>query len=147
MNPQGEAFDPEEDEPVLEVAWPYIQVQRSRKLLTTINPATDQQPCPIPVALPPHPSGSRTLEAHQQLPPDAYFQPKSPSEKPVWRCGIKHPMGYYYNARDCNYHGENGVRFLHRGSVSDAVGRISSVWPWSINSVRWTISVRWTSSA
>ncbi|OQO15112.1 Serine/threonine-protein phosphatase 2A 56 kDa regulatory subunit delta isoform [Cryoendolithus antarcticus] len=26
MNPQGEAFDPEEDEPVLEVAWPHIQV-------------------------------------------------------------------------------------------------------------------------
>jgi hypothetical protein len=48
MNPQGEAFDPEEDEPVLEVAWPYIQVQRSRKLLTTINPTTDQQPLPAP---------------------------------------------------------------------------------------------------
>jgi hypothetical protein len=56
------------------------------------NPTADQQP------LPPHPSGSSTLEAHQKLPPDAYFQPKSPSEKPVWRCGIKHPMGYYYNA-------------------------------------------------
>lgn len=26
MNPQGETFDPEEDEPVLEVAWPHIQV-------------------------------------------------------------------------------------------------------------------------
>ncbi|POS73125.1 protein phosphatase 2A regulatory B subunit [Diaporthe helianthi] len=26
MNPSGEAFDPEEDEPVLEVAWPHIQV-------------------------------------------------------------------------------------------------------------------------
>jgi hypothetical protein len=26
MTPQGEAFDPEEDEPVLEVAWPHIQV-------------------------------------------------------------------------------------------------------------------------
>ncbi|OJJ48998.1 hypothetical protein ASPZODRAFT_139951 [Penicilliopsis zonata CBS 506.65] len=26
MAPQGEAFDPEEDEPVLEVAWPHIQV-------------------------------------------------------------------------------------------------------------------------
>ncbi|KAK7731711.1 serine/threonine-protein phosphatase 2A 56 kDa regulatory subunit delta isoform [Cytospora paraplurivora] len=26
MNPTGEAFDPEEDEPVLEVAWPHIQV-------------------------------------------------------------------------------------------------------------------------
>ncbi|KFH43656.1 Serine/threonine-protein phosphatase 2A 56 kDa regulatory subunit delta isoform-like protein [Hapsidospora chrysogenum ATCC 11550] len=26
MNPQGEAYDPEEDEPVLEVAWPHIQV-------------------------------------------------------------------------------------------------------------------------
>lgn len=26
MNPQGEAYDPEEDEPVLEIAWPHIQV-------------------------------------------------------------------------------------------------------------------------
>ena len=26
MNPQGEAFDPEEDEPILEIAWPHIQV-------------------------------------------------------------------------------------------------------------------------
>ena len=26
VNPQGEAYDPEEDEPVLEVAWPHIQV-------------------------------------------------------------------------------------------------------------------------
>ena len=26
VNPQGEAFDPEEDEPILEVAWPHIQV-------------------------------------------------------------------------------------------------------------------------
>ncbi|KHJ36469.1 putative serine threonine-protein phosphatase 2a [Erysiphe necator] len=26
MNPQGEIFDPEEDEPVLEVSWPHIQV-------------------------------------------------------------------------------------------------------------------------
>jgi hypothetical protein len=26
VTPQGEAFDPEEDEPVLEVAWPHIQV-------------------------------------------------------------------------------------------------------------------------
>lgn len=26
INPSGEAFDPEEDEPVLEVAWPHIQV-------------------------------------------------------------------------------------------------------------------------
>ncbi|OJD26838.1 hypothetical protein ACJ73_01773 [Blastomyces percursus] len=26
VNPQGDAFDPEEDEPVLEVAWPHIQV-------------------------------------------------------------------------------------------------------------------------
>lgn len=26
VSPQGEAFDPEEDEPVLEVAWPHIQV-------------------------------------------------------------------------------------------------------------------------
>ncbi|KAI1002479.1 Serine/threonine-protein phosphatase 2A regulatory subunit delta isoform [Podosphaera aphanis] len=26
LNPQGEAYDPEEDEPVLEIAWPHIQV-------------------------------------------------------------------------------------------------------------------------
>lgn len=26
MNPTGDAFDPEEDEPVLEVAWPHLQI-------------------------------------------------------------------------------------------------------------------------
>ncbi|KAF9697088.1 hypothetical protein EKO04_004966 [Ascochyta lentis] len=50
--------------------------------------------------LPPHPSGSTTLEPHQQLPPTAYFTPKKPSEKPVWRCSVKHAMGHYYNAGD-----------------------------------------------
>jgi hypothetical protein len=50
--------------------------------------------------LSPHPSGSTTLESHQHLPPDAYFTPQSPDEKPVWRCGIKHALGHYYNAGD-----------------------------------------------
>jgi hypothetical protein len=44
------------------------------------------------------PSGSTTLELHQILPPDAYFEPREPDEKPAWRCGIKHAMGHYYNA-------------------------------------------------
>ncbi|KAF1953570.1 hypothetical protein CC80DRAFT_551216 [Byssothecium circinans] len=48
----------------------------------------------------PHPSGSKTLEQHQVMPPDAYFERISAEEKPVWRCGIKHPMGHYYNAGD-----------------------------------------------
>lgn len=26
MNPSGDAFDPEEDEPVLELAWPHLQI-------------------------------------------------------------------------------------------------------------------------
>ena len=26
VNPQGDAFDPEEDEPVLENAWPHLQI-------------------------------------------------------------------------------------------------------------------------
>lgn len=43
-------------------------------------------------------SGSATLESHQVLPPDAYFEPQSQDERPAWRCGIKHAMGYYYNA-------------------------------------------------
>ncbi|KAH7078053.1 hypothetical protein BKA63DRAFT_509658 [Paraphoma chrysanthemicola] len=45
-----------------------------------------------------HPSGSTTLEMHQQLPPQAYFVPQATDEKPAWRCGIKHAMGHYYNA-------------------------------------------------
>ncbi|KAF3036152.1 hypothetical protein E8E12_002459 [Didymella heteroderae] len=53
-----------------------------------------------PAPLPTHPSGSTTLEPHQRLPPDAYFTPESPGEKPVWRCGIKHALGHYYNAGD-----------------------------------------------
>ncbi|KAL1610432.1 hypothetical protein SLS60_002099 [Paraconiothyrium brasiliense] len=43
---------------------------------------------------------SKTLENHQRLPPDAYFERVSEQEQPAWRCGIKHPMGYYYNAGD-----------------------------------------------
>jgi hypothetical protein len=46
----------------------------------------------------PHPSGSTTLALHQILPPDAYFEPRTPDEQPAWRCGIKHAMGNYYNA-------------------------------------------------
>lgn len=53
-----------------------------------------------PTPLPPHPSGSKTLEPHQHLPPGAYFAPQPPFEKPVWRCGIKHALGHYYNAGD-----------------------------------------------
>ncbi|KAH7070176.1 hypothetical protein FB567DRAFT_455901 [Paraphoma chrysanthemicola] len=49
-------------------------------------------------SLVPHPSGSTTLEMHQQLPPQAYFVPQTTDEKPAWRCGIQHAMGYYYNA-------------------------------------------------
>ncbi|KAF2660506.1 hypothetical protein K491DRAFT_674730 [Lophiostoma macrostomum CBS 122681] len=50
--------------------------------------------------LPTHPSGSLTLEPDQVLPPDAYFEKVEPNEKFVWRCGIKHACGYYYNAGD-----------------------------------------------
>ncbi|KAF3051023.1 hypothetical protein E8E11_006614 [Didymella keratinophila] len=53
-----------------------------------------------PTPLPLHASGSTTLEPHQHLPPDAYFTPQSPEEKPVWRCGIRHALGHYYNAGD-----------------------------------------------
>ena len=51
-------------------------------------------------SLPPHSSGFTTLESHQQLPPNAYFTPTDPSEKPAWRCAIKHALGHYYNAGD-----------------------------------------------
>lgn len=53
--------------------------------------------------LPSHPSGSKTLEDHQQLPPTAFFEARNLSEKPVWRCGIKHALGHYYNAGDRKY--------------------------------------------
>lgn len=49
---------------------------------------------------PPHPSGSKTLEPHQVLPGNAYFIKTYDNEKPVWRCGINHCLGYYYNAGD-----------------------------------------------
>ncbi|KAF2687089.1 hypothetical protein K458DRAFT_185591 [Lentithecium fluviatile CBS 122367] len=52
------------------------------------------------VPLPPHPSGSTTLEPHQVLPPEAYFERSFDEEQPAWRCGINHAMGYYYNAGD-----------------------------------------------
>jgi hypothetical protein len=50
----------------------------------------------------PHPSGSVMLDLYQELPPNAYFEQQHPDEKPAWRCGIKHAMGYYYNAGNCS---------------------------------------------
>lgn len=54
----------------------------------------------LPIASPPapHSSGSTALDVRQDLPPGTYFEPQLPDEKPAWRCGIKHAMGYYYNA-------------------------------------------------
>ncbi|KAF2865928.1 hypothetical protein BDV95DRAFT_467814, partial [Massariosphaeria phaeospora] len=57
-------------------------------------------PSQNPKLLPLHASGSKTLEPHQTLPPSAYFEPTSEEELPAWRCGIRHPMGYYYSAGD-----------------------------------------------
>lgn len=48
----------------------------------------------------PYHGASKELEQHQRLPPDAYFEKTSNEELPAWRCGIRHPMGYYYNAGD-----------------------------------------------
>jgi hypothetical protein len=45
-----------------------------------------------------HPSGSTTIDSDQVLPSDAYFETQNLNEKPAWRCGVKHAMGYYYNA-------------------------------------------------
>jgi hypothetical protein len=60
---------------------------------------TTRAPHPVASSTPsPHSSGSMTLETHQALPPEAYFEPQTPDEKPAWRCGINHAMGYYYNA-------------------------------------------------
>lgn len=87
---------------------------RKQKITTSVScvsapkmkPAKQQiaRPHTVPVSsptpIPPHPSGSTTLEPHQHLPPDASFMPQSPDEKPVWRCGIKHALGHYYNAGD-----------------------------------------------
>lgn len=80
----------------------------SQSALKNIIPETDKLRAQAEPRVPPasstlvslHPSGSKTLEPHQELPPDAYFKPKSTSEQPVWRCGIKHAMGHYYNAGD-----------------------------------------------
>ncbi|RAR05087.1 hypothetical protein DDE82_004105 [Stemphylium lycopersici] len=47
-----------------------------------------------------HPSGSRTLELYQELPPTASFERTSLDEKSAWPCGMKHTMGHYYNAGD-----------------------------------------------
>ncbi|KAF2133546.1 hypothetical protein P153DRAFT_282570 [Dothidotthia symphoricarpi CBS 119687] len=80
--------------------------KKKRKIGTQVVPPEEAavQPRPRNIVdrslLQPHPSGSTTLEAHQQFPPNAYFEPKVDDEKPVWRCGIKHAMGYYYNAGD-----------------------------------------------
>ncbi|KAF2828790.1 hypothetical protein CC86DRAFT_319856 [Ophiobolus disseminans] len=82
----------------------------AKEKVTTKRPAqasgnkkkqVNKLPAPKPVVfkpIVPHPSGSTTIETDQALPPDAYFEAENPGEKPAWRCGIKHAMGYYYNA-------------------------------------------------
>ncbi|ORY17844.1 hypothetical protein BCR34DRAFT_554981 [Clohesyomyces aquaticus] len=68
---------------------------RLKQTKTKAKPTITTQP-----QLPLHPSGSRTLEHHQILPEDAYFEPKDSEDKPAWRCGINHALGNYYNAGD-----------------------------------------------
>ncbi|KAF2473100.1 uncharacterized protein BDR25DRAFT_387217 [Lindgomyces ingoldianus] len=70
---------------------PKLKVRRPK--LTLVKP---QPTGPFP----PHPSGSQTLEPHQVLPQGAYFEAKGPEDKFVWRCGINHALGYYYNSGD-----------------------------------------------
>ncbi|KAF2267862.1 hypothetical protein CC78DRAFT_30525 [Lojkania enalia] len=41
----------------------------------------------------------RGIEPGQKLPPSAYFDKKG-DEEHAWLCGIKHCLGYYYNAGD-----------------------------------------------
>jgi hypothetical protein len=78
---------------------PMTKVSTKQKKLVARSP---KQPAShtTPKSLPPHLSESKTLEPHQQLPPNAYFVPDSIDDKPVWRCGVKHAMGHYYNAGD-----------------------------------------------
>ena len=68
--------------------------RKKRKLAASCVSVVPEEPR----LLPPHSSGSKTLEPHQTLPPSAYFDRHTEEEKPAWRCGIKHAMGYYYNA-------------------------------------------------
>lgn len=72
----------------------------SKKKKTIATPNLTQSPSSVlsQNLLVRHPSGSMTLELHQKLPPEAYFEPQTLDEKPAWRCGIQHAMGHYYNA-------------------------------------------------
>jgi hypothetical protein len=62
------------------------------------EPHVQRQHSTLASSFPAHPSGSTTLEPHQSLPTNAYFEPQNPDEKPAWRCGTGHSLGYYYNA-------------------------------------------------
>ncbi|KAE8836872.1 hypothetical protein PTNB73_07777 [Pyrenophora teres f. teres] len=74
----------------------------------------------------PHPSGSWTLEEHQEIPPNAYFEPQSIDEKQAWRCGIKHALGYYYNSGDCKSSRKTSSR-CHNAVAKDAYWEAISV--------------------
>jgi hypothetical protein len=84
-----------------------IRPKNMRKDQQTIKPQNSRpklSPARISVvemvAQPPHPSGSKTLEPHQSLPPNAYFEKANNDEDLAWRCGTNHCLGYYYNAGD-----------------------------------------------
>ncbi|KAL5372419.1 hypothetical protein DPSP01_013526 [Paraphaeosphaeria sporulosa] len=59
---------------------------------TLRSAGASSSPSSIPAQANPDNSTSKTLEDHQQLPPDAYFEKMADDEQPAWRCGIKHPM-------------------------------------------------------
>lgn len=96
------------DSPVAEAqgkraASPLTGTERKRQRTTiTISPQHRKKSAKVKEnqPLPPHPSGSKTLEPHQILPPDAFFEEKHIDDKLVWRCHVQHALGYYYNAGD-----------------------------------------------
>lgn len=59
---------------------------------------------------------AQSLEDHQILPPNAYFEARVLDEKLAWRCGIRHALGHYYNAGDrktchgCNTHVRDNLK-------------------------------------
>ncbi|KAF2444742.1 hypothetical protein P171DRAFT_281864 [Karstenula rhodostoma CBS 690.94] len=67
---------------------------------TSTSSSASSSPSSIPAQTYPYHGMSRMLEDDQQLPPNAYFEKVVDDEQPAWRCGIKHPMGHYYNAGD-----------------------------------------------
>ncbi|KAF2115905.1 hypothetical protein BDV96DRAFT_60925 [Lophiotrema nucula] len=78
----------------------HFEAKRKAKIPPTPEPSPEPEPTPEPVILPPHPSGSQTMEHGQEIPDCYRWEKEREGEEFAWRCDGNHALGRYYMAGD-----------------------------------------------